>query len=52
MMVDRGQGILGRVDDGVSPGQGYRDILSCFIIPVNEFQLTYQRDELIDEVSV
>jgi hypothetical protein len=50
-MADRWRGILGRVDDGVAPGQGYRDLLSCFGIPVSEFPLTY-RDELIDEVSV
>jgi hypothetical protein len=51
-MVDRWWGILGRVDDGIAPGQGYRDILSCFGIQVSEFQLTYRRDELIDQVSV
>jgi hypothetical protein len=47
MMVDRLRGILGRVDDGVSPGQGYRDFVS--MIPVSEFPLT-NCDELIDEV--
>jgi hypothetical protein len=51
MMADRWRGILWRVDDGVAPGKGYRDFLSCFGIPVGEFPLTY-RDELIDEVSV
>jgi hypothetical protein len=51
MVAVRWQGILGRVDDGVAPGQGYRDILSYFGIPVSEFPLTY-REELIDEVSV
>jgi hypothetical protein len=50
MMVVRWRGILGRVDDGVALVQGYRDILSSFGIPVSEFQLTYRRDELIDEV--
>jgi hypothetical protein len=49
MMADRWRGILWRVDDGVAPGKGYRDFLSCFGIPVGEFPLTY-RDELIDEV--
>jgi hypothetical protein len=52
MMVDRWRGILGKVDDRVAPGQGYRDFVSYFGIPVSEFQLTYRRDELIDEVSV
>jgi hypothetical protein len=51
MMADRWRGILGRVDNGVAPGQGYRDFLSYFGFPVSEFPLTY-RDELIDEVSV
>jgi hypothetical protein len=51
-MVVRWRGILGRVDDGVAPVQGYRDFLSWFGIPVSEFQLTYWRDELIDQVSV
>jgi hypothetical protein len=50
-MAVRWRGILGRPDDGVAPGQGYRDILSYFGIPVSEFPLTY-REELIDEVSV
>jgi hypothetical protein len=50
MMVDRLRGILGRVVDGVSPGQGYRDFVSYFGIPVSEFSLIH-RDELIDEVS-
>jgi hypothetical protein len=49
-MEDRWRGIR-RVGDGVALGQGYRDILSCFGIPVSEFPLTY-RDELIDKVSV
>ena len=49
-MADRWRGLLGRVDDGVDPGQGYRDFLSCFGIPVSGFPLTYL-DELIDEVS-
>ena len=48
-MVDRWRGVLGRVDALV---QGYRDFLSCFGIPMSEFQLTYRRDELIDQVSV
>ena len=39
------------MDNGVDPGQGYRNILSCFGILVSEFLLTYC-DELIDEVSV
>jgi len=47
-MVDQWRGILGRVDDGVVPGQCYRDFISCFGIPVSEFPLTY-RDGLIDE---
>jgi hypothetical protein len=51
MMADRWQGILGRVSDGAAPGQGYRDFLSYFGIPVSENPLTY-RDELIDEVLV
>ena len=52
-MVDRLRDILGRrVDDGVAPGQGYRDFLNYFGIPVSEFQLRYRHDELIDEVSV
>jgi hypothetical protein len=50
MMVDRLWGMLGRVDDGVSPGQGYRDFVSHFGIPVSKFPFTH-RDELIDEVS-
>jgi hypothetical protein len=50
MMVVRWRGILGRVDDGAAPGQGYRGILSYFDILVSEFPLT-DRDELIDEVS-
>ena len=48
--ADRWQGILWRVDDGVAPGKGYRDFLSCFGIPVSEILLTY-REELVDEVS-
>ena len=51
-MVGRWRGILGRLDDGVAPGQGYRDFVSYFGIPVSEFPLTYRCDELIDEVSV
>jgi hypothetical protein len=49
MMTDRWRGILGRVDVGVAPGQGYQDF-SSFRILVSGFPLTY-RDELIDEVS-
>ena len=52
MMVDRWRGISGRANDGVAPGKGYRDFLSCFGIPVREFQLTYRRDGLIDDISV
>jgi hypothetical protein len=51
-MVNRWRGILGRVDEGVAPVQGYRDFLSCFGILVSGFQLTYRSDELIDEISV
>jgi hypothetical protein len=51
MMAVRWRGILGRPDDGVAPGQGYRDILSYLGIPVSVFPLTY-REELIDDVSV
>jgi hypothetical protein len=51
MMAVRWRGILGRPDDGVAPGKGYRDFVSCSGILVSEFPLTY-RDELIDEVSV
>ena len=51
-MVDRWRGMLGRVNDGVAPGKGYRDFLSCFGIPVSEFKLTYWCDGLIDEISV
>jgi hypothetical protein len=50
MMADRWRGGLGRVDNEVAPGQGYRDFLSSFGIPVSKFLLTY-RDELIGEVS-
>jgi hypothetical protein len=50
-MADGWRGILGRVDDGVAPGQGYQDLLNCLGIPVSGFPLTYH-DELIDEVSV
>ena len=52
MMVDRWRGISGRANDGVAPGKGYRDLLSCLGIPVSEFQLTYWCDGLIDEISV
>ena len=45
MMVDRWRGILGSVDDGVAPRLDYRDFLSCFGIPVSEFQLTYRCGE-------
>jgi hypothetical protein len=51
MMVDRSRGILGRAD-GVALGKGYRDFVSYFSIPLSEFQSAYQRDELIEEVSV
>jgi hypothetical protein len=44
-MADRWEGIcLGRVDDGVALGQGYRDFLGCFGIPVRVFPLTYRDD--------
>ena len=51
-MVDRWRGILGRVNDGVAPRQGYREFVSYFDVPVSEFPLTYGRDKLIDEVSI
>ena len=51
MMADRRRDTLGRVDDGVAPGEGYRDLFSCYGILMSEFPLTYC-DELIDEVSV
>ena len=47
-MAGRWPGILGRVDDGIAPGQSYRDFLSFFDIQVSEFPLTY-RDEIIEE---
>jgi hypothetical protein len=50
MMVDRWRGVMGRVDDGVAPGKGYRDFVSYFGMPVSEFLLAH-RDELIDEIS-
>ena len=50
-MADRWRGLLGRVDDGVAPGKGYRDLFSCYGILMSEFLLTYC-DELIDEISV
>jgi hypothetical protein len=54
MMVVRGRGIPGTVNDGVAPGQCYRDFLqvSCFGISVSGFRITYWHDELIDEISV
>ena len=50
-MADRWRGILGRVDDEVVPGKGYRDFISEFGILESNFPLTYC-DELIDEISV
>jgi hypothetical protein len=51
MMAERRRGILGRADDGVAPGKGYRDFIGYFSILVSGFPLTY-RDEIIDEGSV
>jgi hypothetical protein len=50
-MADRWRDTLGRVDDGVAPGKGYRDFISCYCTLMSKFPLTYC-DELIDEVSV
>jgi hypothetical protein len=50
-MADPWRGLLGRVDDGVAPGKGYRDFISCYSILMSEFLLTYC-DKLIDEISV
>jgi hypothetical protein len=50
-MADRWRDTLGRVDDGVAPGKGYRDLFSCYGILMSEISLTYC-DEFINEVSV
>ena len=51
MMAGRWRDILGKVDNGVDPGRGYENILSCFVTLVSNFSLTYC-DELIGEVSM
>ena len=51
MMAGQWRDTLGRVENGVDPGRGYRNILSYFGTLMIEFPLTYC-DELIGEVSV
>ena len=50
-MADRWRSVLGRADDVFAPGQGYRDLLSCFGILESGIPLTY-RDEHIIKDSV
>ena len=50
-MADQWRDTLGRADNGVAPGKGYRDLFSCYGILMSEIPLTYC-DELNNEVSV
>ena len=50
-MADPWRDTLVKVDDGVAPGKGYRDLFSCYGILMSEIPLTYY-DEFINEVSV